>query len=177
MVHWRFVRRRGGERLEWTVEGTGGPVYRVTRGGHVESVEVRRLADGRLSLLFDDGRQISGRASPRGATLEVTSRRGRFRVALADPLADRMANDASSEDSADRHEEIRTPMPGRVIQVCVEAGERVEAGALLLVLEAMKMQNEIRAPLSGGVEQVRVADGQSVEAGAVLLSIRGGDAP
>ncbi|MBC8646964.1 MAG: acetyl-CoA carboxylase biotin carboxyl carrier protein subunit [Thermoanaerobaculia bacterium] len=63
-------------------------------------------------------------------------------------------------------------MPGRVVQVCVRPGERVEEGALLLVLEAMKMQNEIRAPWAGGVEAVSVSAGQSVEAGALLLSIR-----
>ena len=167
----KFILRGGNGPEEVTVE-SGSNGYRVGRGGRVEAVEVRKLPDGRVSLLFRDGRQISGRGVKRFDGVEVSTMRGSSRVALADPLRDRLSADASLSAPEDRHEEVRTLMPGRVVQVCVRPGEQVEEGALLLVLEAMKMQNEIRAPLAGGVETVQVADGQSVEAGALLLSIR-----
>jgi biotin carboxyl carrier protein len=63
-------------------------------------------------------------------------------------------------------------MHGRIVEVRVAAGDRVEEGALLLVLEAMKMQNEIRASRSGVIERVQAQPGQTVEGGAFLLSIR-----
>ena len=63
-------------------------------------------------------------------------------------------------------------MHGRIVEVRVAAGDHVEAGALLLVLEAMKMQNEIRASRPGDVERVEVVPGQTVEGGAFMLSIR-----
>ena len=168
----RFVLRRNGTSEELTVEGVNAGAYRITRGKTVETVEARILPDGRLSVLFEDGRQVSGRGTPRGNGLEVSGPRGTSWIQLADPLRDRLAATKSAGAGEGRHEEVRTLMPGRVVQVCVRPGERVEEGALLLVLEAMKMQNEIRAPWAGGVEAVSVSDGQSVEAGALLLSIR-----
>ncbi len=64
---------------------------------------------------------------------------------------------------------VYPPMPGRIIEVLVEAGASVEAGDPLLILEAMKMQNEIPAPARGTVKEVRVKEGDSVLADDVLL--------
>ena len=62
-------------------------------------------------------------------------------------------------------------IPGRVLDVAVRAGEVVEAGQRVLVIEAMKMQNELRAPRGGVVTEVRVAAGQTVELGDLMLTI------
>ena len=62
-------------------------------------------------------------------------------------------------------------MPGKIVRVLVEAGEKVEAGQGLLVVEAMKMQNEIRSPKSGTVERLLAKEGQPVNAGEVLAWI------
>jgi pyruvate carboxylase subunit B len=59
-------------------------------------------------------------------------------------------------------------MPGKVVRLLVKAGEQVETGQGLLVVEAMKMQNEIRSPKSGTVERVLAKEGQAVNAGEVL---------
>jgi biotin carboxyl carrier protein len=62
-------------------------------------------------------------------------------------------------------------MPGRVVEVRVRQEDRVESGTVLLVLEAMKMQNEIRAASSGVVARSLVAAGDAVEGGALMLVI------
>jgi biotin carboxyl carrier protein len=62
-------------------------------------------------------------------------------------------------------------MPGRVVAVAVAAGQTIEAGAALVVLEAMKMQNEIQAERAGTVVHVHVAAGQAVELGDPLVEI------
>jgi len=67
--------------------------------------------------------------------------------------------------------QILAPMPGKIIRVLVQAGEKVEAGQGLLVVEAMKMQNEIRSPKSGTVERLLVKEGQPVNAGEILAWI------
>jgi len=67
--------------------------------------------------------------------------------------------------------EVKAPMPGLVVRVLVEPGQRVEAGAGLAVLEAMKMENQIKAPTAGVVVAVRVAAGQAVEKGQVLVAL------
>jgi biotin carboxyl carrier protein len=62
-------------------------------------------------------------------------------------------------------------MPGKVVAVLVEVGQRVERGAGLVVLEAMKMENEFRATGPGVVSAIHVAPGQAVSAGDLLLVV------
>jgi 3-methylcrotonyl-CoA carboxylase alpha subunit len=66
---------------------------------------------------------------------------------------------------------VTSPMPGKIVTVNVHAGESVAARALLVVLEAMKMEHRIEAPLAGTVTSVRVATGDVVPAGATLVTI------
>jgi biotin carboxyl carrier protein len=67
-------------------------------------------------------------------------------------------------------------MPGLVLRVQVEAGERVEAGKGLVVLEAMKMENELKSRAPGVVKAVRVRPGEAVEKGQVLLEFEAPEA-
>ena len=66
-------------------------------------------------------------------------------------------------------EVVASPLPGTVLQVKVSAGEAVKAGQLLLVIEAMKMENEILAPRDGTVAQVVAAKGATVNTGDALV--------
>ena len=68
-------------------------------------------------------------------------------------------------------EKVDSPMPGTILKVNVAAGQTVKEGDLLVVLEAMKMENEIFAPKSGTVSQVAVSKGASVNTGDVLVVI------
>jgi biotin carboxyl carrier protein len=62
-------------------------------------------------------------------------------------------------------------MPGKVVRVLVEEGATVEAGAGLVVVEAMKMQNELKSPKAGTVTELRAREGTTVNAGDVLAVI------
>ena len=66
---------------------------------------------------------------------------------------------------------ITAPMPGTILKVNVTNGQTVKKGDVLMVLEAMKMENEIMAPADGTVSSVAVSAGASVESGAVLCAI------
>ncbi len=66
---------------------------------------------------------------------------------------------------------IRAPMPGLVVRVEVEVGQQLEAGAGVVVLEAMKMENEITTPGPGTVQAVHVEPGAAVEKGAPLVEV------
>ena len=66
---------------------------------------------------------------------------------------------------------VKAPIPGLVTRIHVEAGQAVEVGQPLLVLEAMKMENEIKAPESGIVKDIPVAEGTRVTEGQVLAVI------
>ena len=65
------------------------------------------------------------------------------------------------------------PLPGTVIEVFVKAGEKVEAGQVVLIIEAMKMKNSIRSVYSGTVSEVLVSAGQSVAHKQVLIKFAG----
>jgi propionyl-CoA carboxylase alpha chain len=66
---------------------------------------------------------------------------------------------------------LLAPMPGTVVSVAVEAGQQVEAGQTVLVLEAMKMQHRVNAPHGGTVTEIDVKPGQQVAAGEVLAVV------
>ena len=68
-------------------------------------------------------------------------------------------------------QQVAAPMPGKIVRVLVKAGETIEAGQGLVVVEAMKMQNEVRSPKSGLIERILVSEGQSVNAGEVLAIV------
>ena len=68
-------------------------------------------------------------------------------------------------------EVVKAPMPGNILKINVAPGQKVEEGDVLIVLEAMKMENEIVATKSGTVAQVAVSKGAVVETGAPLIVI------
>ena len=68
-------------------------------------------------------------------------------------------------------EAVNAPMPGNILKVNVNVGDAVKAGTVLVVLEAMKMENEIMAPKDGSVTQVLVSKGSTVDTGAPLVVI------
>lgn len=67
---------------------------------------------------------------------------------------------------------VSAPMPGTVLEVKVTPGQAVNAGDVLVILEAMKMENEIMAPAAGTVDTVPAAKGASVNAGDVLVTLK-----
>ena len=68
-------------------------------------------------------------------------------------------------------EAVNAPMPGNILKVNVNVGDKVKAGTVLVVLEAMKMENEIMAPKDSTVTQVLVSKGSTVDTGAPLVVV------
>ncbi len=115
------------------------------------------------------------RDDPDGARLvEVVVDGWRFELEVEDAARAelrRRATRAPDAATASGPTEIRAIIPGRVAAVHVAAGDTVEAGRSLLVVEAMKMQNEIRAPRPGTVKRVAVAAGETIDLGDLLVVV------
>ena len=100
--------------------------------------------------------------------LRVWVGNARFACEVRDPRALR-----SGARAVDDHgpQKLTAPMAGKVVRVLVREGDAVEAGAGVLVVEAMKMQNEIKSPKKGTIQKVLAAEGVAVNAGDVLAIV------
>jgi len=99
----------------------------------------------------------------------VTLRGRTYTISIADPKRLRGGENSHQHDKGSA--EITAPMPGKVVRVLVEAGAEVEAGAGILVVEAMKMQNEMKTPRAGVVVSINARTGDTVNAGDVLAIV------
>ena len=104
------------------------------------------------------------------STFDVTVNGNTFPITIVDPR--RLRTDQDSDRHHHGTAEITAQMPGKVVKVLVEPGQEIAAGAGLMVVEAMKMQNEMKSPRSGVVVSVSVSAGDTVEAGALLAIVQ-----
>jgi pyruvate carboxylase subunit B len=125
--------------------------------------ELRLAIDGELTSLALAGQEgLLWRLVDAGAVHEI---------AVEDERARHIRLLAGADRPVDRHLILKAPMPGLVLRVMAAVGESVPAGAPLVALEAMKMENELKAASAGVVSAVLVAPGQVVEKGQVLLEL------
>lgn len=78
---------------------------------------------------------------------------------------------AKKAAAAGAGEKVAAPMPGTIVSVNVSDGQSVKKGDVVVVLEAMKMENEIKAPVDGTITSIAVNKGESVDTGATLVTI------
>jgi biotin carboxyl carrier protein len=77
----------------------------------------------------------------------------------------------STGGKAKKSGKVSANIPGKVVTVEVSVGDEVKEGQVVMILEAMKMQNEIQAPVSGTITEIHCEEGQSIEANVPLLVI------
>jgi biotin carboxyl carrier protein len=162
--------------------------YFVTFGERETAIDVTALPDGRwdvrlegrtvevdavsigsnLSLLIE-GKVIDLDLAGSPPSIEYAAHGARGAATIE---TDRTRSDPNSR-AAGRAKEaaVVAPMPGRIVRLLVAAGDHVEAGAPLVVIEAMKMENELRAGHAATVSRILVQPGVTVEAGAKLVEL------
>ena len=127
--------------------------YKVTLNNRVYEVEVEQ---GEAMLV--DEYELAAPAAPAPAAAAAP-------VAAAAPAA------AAAPVSVAAGEPVKSPMPGNILKINVTQGQQVKEGDVIMILEAMKMENEIVATRSGTIAQIAVSKGAVVETGAVLAVI------
>ena len=128
--------------------------YKVTLNGKTYEVEV----EAGKAMVVDEYEALAPAVKPAAQSAAV-------------PAAPAAAKPAAPVSAAGG-ETVKAPMPGTILKVNVAEGQTVAEGQVLMILEAMKMENEILAPRAGTVAQVIAAKGSSVDTGAVLLVLK-----
>jgi biotin carboxyl carrier protein len=143
--------------------------WKITLDGQPVEADVVEIAPHTFSVLLRgesyEVRIISGAEG----TLKIQTAAQEFTAEVVDPRS--WSGRRHGHVEAEGRQQVVAPMPGKVIRILVKAGEKVEAGQGLLVVEAMKMQNEIRSPKSGTVERLVAKEGEPVNAGEVLCIV------
>jgi biotin carboxyl carrier protein len=148
------------------VEGGEGS-YRILEAGESLTLDARRVASGRWSILWG-ARSFAVDIRRRGSSYEVQVGGRTYRFDLVDP--DRSGGSGAGT-GASGGGDVTTPMPGRVVRLLRAVGDPIRRGEGVVVVEAMKMENELEAPRDGVVLEVRVREGDRVEGGVVLAVI------
>ncbi len=165
------------------------PRYMVEQAGIVYEVEVRQRGEHDYTVIVD-GRELVVDACAveeyvcslivNGVCHEVhySQNRDSFSLLISGEHYELVARNRRSRAAlqggaglVSGRQLISAPMPGRVVKVLVEPGQRVEAGQSLITLEAMKMENELRTPTEGTVSEIAVGEGDVVTTGQKLAVV------
>ena len=139
--------------------------------GRGYDLTVHQPAEG-VVLLQSGNRVYECRVEPHQKSrnvFDVTLHGRSYTITIADPKRLRSGENSHRQDHGSA--EITAPMPGKVVRVLVEAGATIEAGAGIVVVEAMKMQNEMKSPRAGVVTAINANTGDTVNAGDVLAVV------
>jgi 3-methylcrotonyl-CoA carboxylase alpha subunit len=140
-----------------------GGSYRIGIGETEHVVEAHYIDETTMMLVVDGRRHHV-----------AIARKGKERLVAIDGEIYQFAPESGSAGHVATFAppEIIAPMPGKVLQVLVKAGDHVAAGDGLLILEAMKMENRLVAEAAGTVTEVRVTEGAMVDGGQVLAVLK-----
>ena len=157
----------GGRETEVEVDGD-----RVTVAGRTMTAVLESLPGTPLVVLTLDGRPATLPLERQGRGRWVISIHGeRHDVEVVDERTRHIRSLAGSGAAVVSGGIIKAPMPGLVVRVQVEVGQRIAAGAPVAVLEAMKMENQLKAPGAGVVRAIHVRPGDAVEKGKGLIDV------
>lgn len=136
--------------------------YQVKVDGKIFEVEVEKVGGGYQSLT-PGSLNAAGAFQPQAQPVQQQAQPAPAAAPAPAPAP------AASGSGADG--EVVSPMPGKILKVIADNGAHVEAGDVILILEAMKMENEIVAPIAGTVN-LSVSVGQTVDTDALLATVK-----
>lgn len=144
--------------------------YRVTIGEKTLEVDAVHLGAGALSLIVGTRSYRCDLEPGKDGHVLVLVGDSVHPLEILDERKLRMRR-ASGKFSLEGPQRVDAPMPGKVVRVLVKAGDEVEEGQALVVVEAMKMENELKSPKAGTVIELQAVEGATVESGAKLIVV------
>jgi propionyl-CoA carboxylase alpha chain len=143
----------------------------MTVDGSDIDLEMEYTPGDRLIEADVDGEAIAVKLTKTRSGFKLTARGASHAVRVLPAHIAHLADHMIEKVPPDLSKFVICPMPGLLVQLHVEAGEKVEAGQPLAVVEAMKMENILRAEKSGTVKSVNAAQGESLAVDAIILEM------
>jgi biotin carboxyl carrier protein len=165
-----YIATHQGKTTRVKVLETAPGLFRVSLGDQDYLVDYLEPQPNLLSLLID-GRsfEVDVDAPEQSDLFEVVIKGDHFEIEMVEEKRKKLAMKLSR--GASGRQDLKSPMAGNVRQVMVQPGDRVAAGQVLLILEAMKMENEIKSPIEGVIGSVTARTGGSVASGDPLCVV------
>ena len=170
----RIVSKVGDKSFEFTFhpDPDNEHLFLLTHGKKQIRVEIIELKQDSVTISIDNRVRFFELKREDGKIREVTSGARLFPVEVRTPQEEELANVLASYETAERksvRNEVKAPMPGKILEILVKPGEKVEIGKVVAILEAMKMENEISSDIEGIVENIKVHKDESVALDQVLI--------
>lgn len=145
--------------------------HHVSINGRVQEVDFESISGQPVYSLIVDGKSYESYVYETEEGWQVLTRGRQYNLTVEDEREKRLRAAAGSGVAETGEYHLKAPMPGLVVSIPVNEGDKVEKGQVVLILESMKMQNELKSPKAGTIGRIRIKQGETVEQRQALLSV------
>lgn len=138
---------------------------KVEIDGKAVPVEFQKIEENLYSILFE-GKSITLGVINKGNNTQIFLNGDLYQL---ESISER--DQRKSTHTVSGMQEIKSPMPSRIVKILKGEGDEVEVDESVIVIEAMKMESELKSPVKGNIKDIFVKEGDAVEAGTVLLVV------
>ena len=146
--------------------------HHVSVNGRAQEVDFESVSGQPVYSLIIDGKSYESYVYETEEGWQVLTRGRQYNLTIEDEREKRLRAAAGGGVAESGEFHLKAPMPGLVVAIPVNEGDKVEKGQVILILESMKMQNELKSPKAGTVGRIRVKQGEKVEQRQALLSVQ-----
>jgi biotin carboxyl carrier protein len=143
---------------------------KVTVNGEEKHVNFLSISDSLYSVIIENA-SFEVVVELRDGIYNVLMLGDLYEAEVLDERQQRMQRASAGFGVAQGEINIKSPMPGLIVDIRVKEGDVVEKGQSLVVLESMKMENELKAPRNGTIARIHVGKGESVEQNKILVTL------
>ena len=148
-----------------------GNKFQISLNGKTLDLDITKVENGIYSILID-GKSYEMKVIPgRNKNNYIIGYHGlSYDIEIIDSEAKYLRNKQNTEED-DEQNFISSPMPGKVIKIPIEVGEKVKPGQTLIIISAMKMESEYKAKRAGVVKEIFAKEGENIEGNQSLILI------
>jgi len=144
---------------------------KITVNGEPLNVDFEEVSGQRIYTILVNGKSFEVHVSEDDLDWKILIRGTLYHAEVVDEREKRLRDAAGEGQTSSGEYVLKSPMPGLVVKIPVNEGDEIEKGAVLIILESMKMQNELKSPQAGVVTFVGVQEGDSVEQRETLVIV------